>query len=103
MSSLSFSWSTFVLFILLSSFLHVSDNGHASFFERKPHSLGLGSLLAVKSTPANPQASQLSPDDAILVGKTNRRRLVVMRHAERVDICFGRSWLAKCFSKKGML
>ncbi|KAF5403280.1 Ubiquitin-associated and SH3 domain-containing protein B [Paragonimus heterotremus] len=30
------------------------------------------------------------------------RRIFVMRHAERVDACFGRGWVTRCFDKKGV-
>uniref|UniRef100_A0A0R3TIP0 Phosphoglycerate mutase family protein n=1 Tax=Rodentolepis nana TaxID=102285 RepID=A0A0R3TIP0_RODNA len=29
------------------------------------------------------------------------RRLFVMRHAERVDICFGRAWITRCIDRRG--
>lgn len=30
-----------------------------------------------------------------------QRRLYVMRHAERVDICFGRAWTTRCIDRRG--
>ncbi|KAM7537778.1 hypothetical protein Aperf_G00000078695 [Anoplocephala perfoliata] len=30
------------------------------------------------------------------------RRLYVMRHAERMDICFGRAWTTRCIDRKGI-
>ncbi|TPP57671.1 putative suppressor of t-cell receptor signaling 1 protein [Fasciola gigantica] len=35
-------------------------------------------------------------------GSTKGRQLFVMRHAERVDICFGRGWVTRYFDKKGV-
>ncbi|KAL5104516.1 Ubiquitin-associated and SH3 domain-containing protein B [Taenia crassiceps] len=31
-----------------------------------------------------------------------QRRLFVMRHAERVDICFGRAWTTRCIDRRGL-
>lgn len=30
-----------------------------------------------------------------------QRRLFVMRHAERMDLCFGRAWTTRCIDRKG--
>ncbi|KAA0190315.1 Ubiquitin-associated and SH3 domain-containing protein B [Fasciolopsis buskii] len=35
-------------------------------------------------------------------GPARGRQLFVMRHAERVDICFGRGWVTRYFDKKGV-
>uniref|UniRef100_A0A0V0JB18 Ubiquitin-associated and SH3 domain-containing protein B n=1 Tax=Schistocephalus solidus TaxID=70667 RepID=A0A0V0JB18_SCHSO len=32
----------------------------------------------------------------------NQRRLFVMRHAERVDLCFGRGWTTHCIDRRGL-
>nr|CDS30906.1 phosphoglycerate mutase [Hymenolepis microstoma] len=31
-----------------------------------------------------------------------QRRLFVMRHAERVDSCFGRAWITRCIDRRGL-
>ncbi|KAF8571258.1 hypothetical protein P879_01539 [Paragonimus westermani] len=36
------------------------------------------------------------------VQPSKSRRVFVMRHAERVDACFGRGWVTRCFDKKGV-
>ena len=56
-----------------------------------------GSQGQVSGRSGKPQAPLLPPSQATIV----RRSVLVVRHGERVDQIFGKSWLQQCTTPNG--
>ncbi|KAM3173913.1 hypothetical protein ACTXT7_011615 [Hymenolepis weldensis] len=82
-----------------------------SFTPISPTSSGLifgsrffGSLLGGSGNSGNGNSSY-NAGTSVAVGSQQQshkpqRRLFIMRHAERVDICFGRAWTTRCIDRR---
>uniref|UniRef100_S4R5Z9 Ubiquitin associated and SH3 domain containing Ba n=1 Tax=Petromyzon marinus TaxID=7757 RepID=S4R5Z9_PETMA len=57
-------------------------------------------MRKLRNTP--PPSSQSFSSKLWLQGELARRSLFVLRHGERMDVVFGRQWVAQCFDERGV-
>lgn len=58
--------------------------------------------MAAKHSSLHEVRSNTTVETSEKNGSLKSRRLFIMRHGERCDFAFGRTWMKKCFDDKGM-